>query len=304
MADKQPEAHPLAPKPKVSIEIVTYNQERFIAEAIESALSQDYDNLEVVVTDDASTDRTTEFVRHFAAKYPHRFIPVLNPENLGITGNSNAGLRACTGDLVAFMGGDDVLMPGKIAAQVDWFQVAPERVLCGHQVECFYEDLSRPPHPLTRNLLSGRGAEGLIRHGPFGATSVMVRANRIPGYGFDEAVKIVSDQLLWIDVIREDGLFGFVPGTFARYRRHDMNVTRDALANLDDVARFLEVVRERYPAFRSAVSYAKTRRLFYDPAVAMLKGGRKRCARELFRQTIAREPALAKAWVRLAQTFL
>ena len=290
--------------PKVSIHIISYNQRDYIREAVESALAQDYPNLEVVIADDASTDGTAEILAQYQADHPGRVVAVLGEENVGITRNSNRGLAACTGELIAFMGGDDVLLPGKIAAQVSWFADDPRRVLCGHQVETFYEDGSRPSHPLTSHLLDGTGAEPLIRHGPFGATSVMIRRNRIPSYGFDETLSIVSDQMLWVDVVREDGIMSHVPGTYARYRRHDANVTRDPLANLDDVHRFLATVAERYPHFEKAVRYAATRRLLYDPAVAMLQQGRKREARAEVCKAIRKEPTFAKAWIRLAQTYL
>ena len=290
--------------PKVSIHVIAYNQRDYIREAVESALAQDHANLEVVVADDASTDGTAEILSEYQRSHPGRMVAVLGEENVGITRNSNRGLAACTGELIAFMGGDDVLLPGKIAAQVAWFAEDAQRVLCGHQVETFYDDGSRAPHPLTRHLLSGRGAEPLIRHGPFGATSVMVRRDRIPSYGFDEALSIVSDQMLWVDVVREDGILGHVPGTFARYRRHDANVTRDPFANLDQVERFLEIVAKRYPRFQDSVRYAATRRLFYDPAVALLELGRKEDARLRLKEALRREPTFAKAWIRLMQTYL
>ena len=290
--------------PKVSIHIISYNQRDFIREAVDSALAQDYPSFEVVIADDASTDGTAEILAEYQRTHPDWVVAVLGEENVGITRNSNRGLAACSGELIAFMGGDDVLLPGKVAAQVAWFAEDERRVLCGHQVEMFYDDGSRAPHPLTRHLLSGRGAEPLIRHGPFGATSVMVRRDRIPSYGFDEALATVSDQLLWVDVVRDDGILGHVPGTFARYRRHNANVTRDPLAHLDDMQRYLGIVAHRYPVFRDAVRYAITRRLFYDPAVAMLDQGRKSDARARLRGALRREPGFAKAWVRMAQTYL
>ena len=270
---------------------------------MESALGQDYPNLEVVVADDASTDGTAEILAEYQQSHPGRVIAVLGEQNVGITRNSNRGLTACSGGLIAFLGGDDVLLPGKISAQVEWFAKDPRRVLCGHQVEVFYDDGSRPPHPLTRRLRSGRGAAPLIRHGPFGATSVMVRSDRIPPHGFNEELPVVSDQMLWVDVIRDDGLFGYVRGTWARYRRHSANVTNDPYANLGDIARYLEIVAERYPQFAGAARYAVTRRLYYDVAVAMLKSNRKKEARSKLLQALRREPLFARAWVRLAQTF-
>src|SRR4051812_44955101 len=121
--------------PKVSIHMISYNQRQFLPEAIESAVTQNYPNLEVVVADDASTDGSTEILLDYSQKYPGKVIAVLGEKNVGITGNSNRALARCSGELIAIMGSDDVLLPGKISAQVAWFEQDPRRVLCGHQVE-------------------------------------------------------------------------------------------------------------------------------------------------------------------------
>jgi glycosyltransferase involved in cell wall biosynthesis len=286
----------------VSVLIISYNQENYIAEAIESAIEQDYDRLTVVVSDDASTDRTPEIIADYAARYPDRLTAVLNPVNGGITANSNAGLRQCEGELVAFMGGDDVLLPGKIAAQVKWFGATPERLLCGHQVEVFYDDGGRPPHPLSRRLYAGRGADAMIRHQPFGATSVMVRRRAIPEWGFRSTLPTVSDIMLWIDILAAGGEYGFVQGTYARYRKHDANISADPFRYLHEVRRALELTRDEYPQYADAVRYAEVRRLHYDPGVAMLSARRKRHARRHFIDALKLEPWFGKAWVRLAQS--
>lgn len=215
-------------QPRVSVMIITWNQQCFIREAVESALRQDYDNLEVVVADDGSTDATPDIIRALALEFPGRLKPVLNQRNMGITANSNTGLQHCSGELVAFMGGDDVLLPGKIARQVAWFAQDGRRVLCGHDVDWIDAD-GAPLGIRTSDLVplrEGRDASGFIRNGtPYAATSVMVRRARIPSRGFHTALPVVSDWKLWIDVIGTDGIYGYIPGIHARYRRHGGNVT-------------------------------------------------------------------------------
>lgn len=221
-------AHTPAMQPRVSVMVISYNQQRFIREALESALTQDYANLEVVVADDASTDATQSIIRELALLYPQRLKPIFNPRNVGITANSNIGLRQCSGELIAFMGGDDVLLPGKISRQVEWFAQDQRRVLCGHDAE-WIDEKGAALGLCTSDLVplnAGRGASGFIRNGtPFTAASVMVRRARIPDYGFDPALPVVSDWKLWIDVIGTDGIYGYLPGVWARYRRHRDNVT-------------------------------------------------------------------------------
>lgn len=214
--------------PVVSLLIVCYNQQHFIREALESALTQDYVNLEVVVADDASTDGTQAIIRELAQSYPERLKPVFNPRNLGITANSNIGLGHCSGELVGFMGGDDVLLPGKIAQQVAWFAQDERHVLCGHDVD-WIDESGTLLGIRTSDLVpisAGQGAAGFIRHGtPYTAASVMVRRARIPAYGFHPSLPVVSDWKLWIDVIGTDGVYGYIPGIWAQYRRHGGNVT-------------------------------------------------------------------------------
>jgi glycosyltransferase involved in cell wall biosynthesis len=286
----------------VSTLIITYNQRDYIGEAIDSALDQDYPNTEIVIADDGSTDGTAEIVTAYAHRFPEKVVPVLNNKNLGVTANSNAGLAACTGELVAFMGGDDVFLPGKIGRQVAWFAAGADRVLCGHQVEVFYEDGSKPPHRLSRRLLAGLGADKLLRHQPFGATAVMVRRDRIPAHGFDSSLPVISDHLLWVEVVRGDGQFGYIEGSWARYRRHSNNVSANSLAHSSEVERSLALAAERYPFLRDAVDFAITRRLHYDMGVTLLRAGRKQEARRNFRSAIEREPLFLKAWVRLVQS--
>lgn len=214
--------------PLVSVLVICYNQERYIKEALTSALEQDYDNLEVVVADDASTDNTQQIIRELGKDHPEKLKMYFNPKNLGITANSNVGLKHCRGEFVAFMGGDDVLLPGKISRQVEWFSQDDSRVLCGHDVEWIDQNgalLGIRTSELVP-ISSGRGASGFIKHGtPFAATSVMVRRSRIPEYGFHPALPVVSDWKLWIDVIATHGSYGYIPGIWAQYRRHRDNVT-------------------------------------------------------------------------------
>lgn len=214
--------------PAVSILIISFEQEAFIKEALESALNQDYENLEVVISDDASTDNTQNIILELKHKYPDKLKVHFNNINLGITANSNIGLEHCHGEFVAFMGGDDVLLPGKIARQVEWFLQNDKRVLCGHDVE-WIDTTGKSLNVKTSELVpmqQGRGAAGFIKNGtPFSAVSVMVRRDCIPEYGFHPALPTVSDWKLWIDVVGTQGVYGYIPGVWAYYRRHNGNVT-------------------------------------------------------------------------------
>ncbi len=290
--------------PKVSVMMIAYNHISYVRDAIESVLEQDYPNLELVIADDASTDGTAQVIAEYARRFPNRVIPVLSRSNAGITHNSNRGLGACTGELISFIDSDDLMLPGKISAQVKWFLNDDRRVLCGHQLEVFYENNTRKPHLLNQKLRAGTGAEILIREIPFGKSSVMIRANRMPSHLFDEALPIMSDLLMWIEVVREDGDFGFVPGTFGRYRRHNDNVTNAPLLYVEQVERYFEILRDRFKCFESVTNKMAKRRLYYDVGVMLLRNGQKDLARKRFLEALRREPCFVRTWVRLVQTLL
>jgi glycosyltransferase involved in cell wall biosynthesis len=284
--------------PKISIHILSYNQPEFIRQAVDGALAQDYPNLEVVVADDASTDGTAEILADYQRRNPKRMIAVLGTENVGITKNSNRGLASCSGELIAFMGGDDILLPGKISAQAAWFNDDSRRVLCGHRVEVFFDDGTHPTTVQPPTLLSGVGVGSYIRHRPYAATSVMVRRDRIPSYGFDERLPTAADQLLWFDVIGRDGNFGGVDGIFARYRRHSGNAHLDVDRNCLDNELMLRLLRERYPEFTREINFADAH-LSYVFGAMLMRQGRKTEARSKLLRALRHRPLAWKAWVRL-----
>jgi len=90
-------------EPKVSVLIPSYNQENVIEQTVMSALTQDYDNLEVVVSDDASKDRTPQILKEIQRKYPERLKIFLHQTNLGVTKNHNRGLLECRGERDALL---------------------------------------------------------------------------------------------------------------------------------------------------------------------------------------------------------
>lgn len=99
-------------KPLVSIIVPCYNSEDYISECLESVLSQDYDNIEVILVDDGSSDSSLEIVR----QYPD--VRVLSQANAGACVARNRGFGACSGKYVKFLDSDDVLEPGVISRQV------------------------------------------------------------------------------------------------------------------------------------------------------------------------------------------
>lgn len=98
-------------QPKVSISIITFNQKSFLVECIDSCLSQNYENFEIVIADDASTDGTRDLLLQYANQYPKMIKIRLASKNSGIAVNCNNAWRACSGDWIKTIAGDDKLKP-------------------------------------------------------------------------------------------------------------------------------------------------------------------------------------------------
>ena len=75
--------------------MITYNNAEFVSDAILSVINQDYSNIQLVISDDASIDETPEIINSFQQKYPNKIIVNINKSNLGITKNTNSALKKC-----------------------------------------------------------------------------------------------------------------------------------------------------------------------------------------------------------------
>lgn len=233
-------------KPKVSVMIITYNQEALISETIESVINQNYENIEIIVADDASTDNTPMIINEYAKRYPGVVIPVLNSTNLGITGNSNAAFFSCTGELIAVLGGDDLFLNGKIQSQVELFR-DPNVVLSYHPVEIFLHQTNETlfiTNMVEREKIND--VYDLITKGGIpGASSVMVRRSACPSHGFDPQFPVVSDWIFFIEVALQ-GKISSLSEVYGRYRKHGKGASERTLELLDESLNTLDVVVERY----------------------------------------------------------
>ena len=118
-------------KPYVSVLIDTYNHERFIEQAITSVLEQDRSmaDVEIVVVDDGSTDRTPEIVRSFEPR-----VRLIRKPNGGQGSAFNTGIPECRGEIIAFLDGDDWWAKGKLRRVVEAMERDREIGIVGHGV--------------------------------------------------------------------------------------------------------------------------------------------------------------------------
>lgn len=183
------------PMAGVSVIIPTYNRAGFLKEAVDSVLSQEVSDVELIVVDDGSTDGTPDLL----ARYGDR-LRVIRQENAGVSAARNAGLRRAAGDLIALLDSDDLWLPGKLAAQTAFFQANPESVVC--QTEELWVRRGRRINPGKRH----RKRAGWIFIPSLSLclvspSAVMMRRSLLDEVGlFDESLPACEDYDLWLRI--------------------------------------------------------------------------------------------------------
>jgi glycosyltransferase involved in cell wall biosynthesis len=251
--------------PLVSIAIITYNQKEYLRECIESCLAQDYPNFEIVVADDCSTDGTQDLLREYEAKYPGKFVLRLAEKNQGITQNSNAAHFACKGKYIAWMGGDDLMLPRKISKQVAFMEKNSDCTICYHNLEVFDSDSNQILYYFNESVKINGDVRTSIRFGTFnGACSNLVRADKTPKDGFDSSLPVASDWLYWVETLGNGGTINYIDEVLGRYRRHSNNITRRedfVTQNELDHLVSCQIIMARFPQYFSDVMYVYSKRL-------------------------------------------
>lgn len=115
-------------QPLVSLVLLSYNQERFIREAVKSAINQDYSNLEILISDDCSTDGTFNEINAVVVEYEsaHHIKINKNPRNMGLVKHFNQAISSATGEIIVLAAGDDISLPQRVSKTVTMLLSSPD----------------------------------------------------------------------------------------------------------------------------------------------------------------------------------
>lgn len=245
--------------PLVSVMIIFYNQEKFVGDTIEAVLAQDYGAIEIIAADDGSTDNTPNIIQAYAQKHAN-IKTVLSTTNGGITLNCNNALQQASGRYWVVMGGDDLMLPGRISAQVAYFLQHPETSVCCTDIEVFFDGSPEKNYVYrNREFYKKKGASSIIAQKNKPPTSgLMFDALLCKGLYFDPRTPVVSDWLFVCEsCIR--GKVGYINTVYTRYRRHNQNVTAVGVQNahIQDRLIYTDILISRYPQYKWA--YKKQR---------------------------------------------
>ena len=211
---------------KVSVCLTTFNHERFVRQAIESVLMQETDfHYELVIGEDCSTDGTRAIVRDYAACYPKIIRPLLPERNQGMISNFVAVLKACRGQYVALLEGDDYWTnTSKLQKQVHLLETTAH-AFCYHHALYQYDDGSEAPQlPGIALRKATAGVEDLLFPVTVPTCSVVFRRSALPalpGWYFELPF---GDWSLWI-LLASNGTVAYLPEDMAVYRVHSSGVS-------------------------------------------------------------------------------
>lgn len=122
-------------KIKVSVCVVTYNQEEYIAECLQSLVDQECDfEFEIIVGEDCSTDNTKQVVEEFFKQYPDKIIKNFHKKNVGAVENIISTYKMARGEYICHLDGDDYALPSKLQQQFDALEQNPDCVICSHDM--------------------------------------------------------------------------------------------------------------------------------------------------------------------------
>ncbi len=286
--------------PLVSVVVPVRNRPRVLQRAVETALEQSFQDLEVVVVDDASTDATLEVAQGFTDE---RVRVVALPERGGAAAARNRGIDEARGELVAFLDSDDTWHPTKLQRQVDHYRGlgASFGVVYTGYWEVEDGDARLGQVPRARGDLS----RALLHHDHLSPTStVMVETEALRAVGgFDEDLPARQDYDLWLR-LSEHVLFDHVQDPLVTLHIRGDSITSDVEARVRGHERVLEKVehriRELAPRERDQVRANHA----FTMGLHLHEHGERERARERLREALRLNPRHGKAWVVLAAATL
>jgi glycosyltransferase involved in cell wall biosynthesis len=223
------------PAPKASVLMPTYNYGRFLGEAIESVLAQDFTDYELIIIDDCSADDSQAVGESYAGRHP-RYRFAVNPENLGMVPNWNRCLAAARGVYIKFLFGDDKLAgPTALGQLVSMLDTNPSLALAASG-RIILDEESRPMDRWAPFGATGRypGKKAILKCLARNAnligepSAVLFRRDKAPR-GFDEKFQHLVDVEMWFHLL-EQGDLAYTRQPLCCFRVHAAQQTKSNAA--------------------------------------------------------------------------
>lgn len=215
---------------KASILFITYNQSAFVAEALRSAMAQDHPDLELVVCDDASTDDTRSILENELLRCPPHITVVRAhlEKNVGLLGNFNQGMAACSGEVIIAMAGDDISLPQRVSRIVAEFAANPKCALVYSNWIRIDDEGGMLPgscgHARNRTFAYGARPTCIYAGGKGAGCTAAYRADVFKTFGALDIGKRPEDRSSWVRALLL-GEIHYLDEPLVKWRTHSANLS-------------------------------------------------------------------------------
>ena len=257
--------------PAISVVMSAYNAAPFLKECIDSILTQTFEDFELIVVDDGSTDHSVEIIQSYTdtrirlIKSEHNYIQSLNK-----------GIGLAKGKYVARMDADDIMFPERLEEEFNFMEEHPDIDVCGSYVKVFNgQDIYSLPMPIKHNDI----AATMVIQCPFYHPTVMLRMEKIRNLFFandkcclyDAQYKYGEDYALWVKLLKHNFRFGGIPKALLYYRISNQQITS---AHKDELNAFAKQVRIEMNVYAESVvkeQASEEINSYYNRALEMAK---------------------------------
>lgn len=242
---------------KVSVIVPVYGVEKYIAETVRSLLEQTYQNFEILLIDDTSPDRSIEICQQFSDPR----IKIIHQQNRGLAGARNTGIRHAEGDYIAFLDGDDLWLPEKLAKHIEHLENSSE-IGVSFSRSALIDSAGNSLNTYLMPKLKDITVEDLFRSNPIGNGSAAVIRREVleeirfqdnfygtvEDFYFDDRFRRSEDIECWLRIaIQTSWKIEGIPEALTLYRVNAEGLSASLLKQLESWEQVLEKVRSYAP---------------------------------------------------------
>lgn len=251
--------------PLISVIVPVYNHEKFIAQALESVINQTYSNLQILVSDDKSTDKSSEIINEYAAK-DKRIEVLQNDKNLGICDNFNQLFDNVKGEYVAFFSGDDVMVQDKLEKQFLFLENHPDVVVVHHNAWLIDQNSNKKSLHQDKLIPLNNPLDWALKTDWFHAkkiapllpTTCLARSEYYLNARYDKSFKYKHELLFTIEDYckHPEGKWGYIKEPLLLYRMHENNFTHNPAFTQylnEEKFKLAEIALERCPDLKKRI---------------------------------------------------
>jgi glycosyltransferase involved in cell wall biosynthesis len=207
----------------VSFLLAVYNGAEYLAEAIDSILTQTYTNFECIIVNDGSTDESPRIIADYAAK-DSRIVVLNAPQNQGLIASLNWGIASAKGDYIARLDADDIAMPHRLATQVAYLQAHPDITLLGTGAEII-DGKGNFLHTQYYHKAQEAIRVHLLFHNIFIHSSIIAKTAVLREFPFQNEDYLAEDYAVWIKIAEKYPVAN-IADVLVKHRTHETNITK------------------------------------------------------------------------------